>query len=92
MKIPVSVCQRIAEEFGATEVIVIARVPRVKESIKVTTYGITPEACGFAAMAGAQLGAVLQHQPRSLRDALAIASRVRPENVEVTAIKEESDG
>ncbi|MBD1995172.1 hypothetical protein H6G00_00830 [Leptolyngbya sp. FACHB-541] len=84
-KIPVEALKRIAEEYGAGELVLIARFPKPDEqghNLNIVTYGQTDEQAGFAAMAGRQLAAVLEAQPRSLQDALEVASKIRPKDVE----------
>jgi hypothetical protein len=84
-KIPFEILKSIAEEYGASEVILIARFPEPNDeghNINVVTYGQTDEQAGFAAIAGRQLGAVVEAQPRSLKDALEVASKIRPKDVE----------
>lgn len=84
-KIPVEVLKRLAEEYGAGELILLVRFPESNEqghNINVVTYGQTDEQAGFAAMAGKQLAAVIEAQPRSLQDALEVASKIRPKDVE----------
>lgn len=48
--IPVSAGQRIAEEFGYDQVVIIARKVGVREHV--TTYGIDKDHCGVAARIG----------------------------------------
>lgn len=89
-KIPVSVLKQIAEEYGAFELILLARFPTTNEqghNLNIVTYGNTDEQAGYAAIAGEQLSAVIEAQPRSLEEAIEVASRIRPNH----AVAEEGD-
>lgn len=80
-KLPINAAKDVGKKYGLSRVLLIA----VDENDNLThtvSWGDTKQNCGLAAMDIQKLRAVLDAQPTSLADAVEVAKKVRPADVE----------
>ncbi|MCP4700968.1 MAG: hypothetical protein GY862_29555 [Gammaproteobacteria bacterium] len=79
-KLSIKAAKDIADKYDLDQVILIVRDHK-KNMVGYVTYGKTKADCGFAAMDGRKLRAVVENSPTSLADAIEIANKIRPSDV-----------
>lgn len=80
-KLPIKAASDLGKKYDLDRVLIIASSTKHDRTYTVS-WGKTKEDCGFAAMDIQKLRAVIEVQPTSLADAVEVAKRIRPQNVE----------
>ena len=80
-KLPIKAAKDLGGKYGLDRVLIIA-VDYKADLTHTVSWGKTKKDCGFAAMDIQKLRAVIEAQPTSLADALEVASKIRPSDVE----------
>lgn len=80
-KLPIKAASDLGKKYNLARVLIIATSANNDTTFTVS-WGKTKEDCGFAAMDIQKLRAVIKEQPTSLADAVEVAKRIRPNNVE----------
>jgi len=79
--LPIKAARDLGKKYDLDRVLIIATSTKHDRTYTVS-WGKTKEDCGFAAMDIQKLRAVIKEQPTSLADAVEVAKRVRPTDVE----------
>jgi len=80
-RIPIEAAAALGKKYNLDRVLLIS-TSRDNDKTYTVSWGKTKEDCGFAAMDIQKLRAVIEGQPTSYEQAIQIAKKIRPDDVE----------